>query len=120
MNKGEIFKARDKRNHPHPIVFLERLSESKFSACILSTKDTEGNIPMSEEHFLNLDENARAYSIIYNNSHLVPYRLFKKEDLWLESNEPCGKLSEKGIEFIEKYTKDTNLEFHPVPIWENG
>jgi hypothetical protein len=119
MEKGDILIATNKKEHPHPIVFLEASSEGKFNACILSSKDTKGNIIMSKNHFVEQDENGNDYTIKFKNSHLVPGRIFEKEKLWLNSTAPKGKLTAEGIEFVEKYTKETNPEFHPVPIWED-
>lgn len=118
MKKGDIFTAIDKTKHPHPIVFIEISSEGKFNACILSSKDTNGNVKMSKNHFLAKDENGKAYPIKFNNSHLVPYRFFEKEELWLSSKEPKGRLTEEGIKFVESYTHTANLEYHPIPIWQ--
>jgi len=116
MNKGDIFIATDKSKHPHPIVFLETLSEGKFKACILSTKGGHGNLKMSDTHFTKVDENRNEYTVTFKNSHLVPYRVFEKEELWLSTQEPKGRLTEEGIRFIEKYTSDINSEYHPIPI----
>jgi uncharacterized membrane-anchored protein len=80
MKKGDILVATDKSTHPHPIIFLETSSEGKFNACILSTKSTNGNIKMSIKHFFEQDENGNDYDIKFNNSHLVPYRIFEKKN----------------------------------------
>jgi hypothetical protein len=117
MKKGDIFVAIDKRKHPHPIVFLGKSSDGKFNACILSTKGTNGNVKMSIGHFFTHDENGIDYEIKFNNSHLVPGRIFEKEELWLNSVDPKGKLTEEGIRFIERYAIGANPEHHPVPIW---
>lgn len=79
MEKGDIFIAIDRKKHPHPIVFLKILSEEKFTACILSTKETNGNIKMSENHFLRQDRNGDDYVVTFDNSHLVPGRIFEKK-----------------------------------------
>ncbi len=118
MKKGEIYMAQDKGKHPHPIVYLENLSNNKFKACILSTKGILDNVKMSESHFEKQDDNGRSYKIQYKNSHLVPNRVFEKNECWLDSTQPQGKLTEEGIEFAEKFTKGCELEYHPLPIYE--
>ena len=118
MKKGDILIATDKRKHPHPIIFLEASSDGKFNACIISTKGTNGNVKMSENHFFKKDEYGNDYHIKFNNSHLVPYRIFEKEELWLNSREPKGKLTDDGISFVEKHTRGSYSEYHPVPIWD--
>ena len=117
MKIGEIFRAKNLEEHHHPIIFLGKLPEGKFKACIISTKDTDGNIKMEKSHFEEFDEGGLKYKYSYNNSHIVPYRVFEKETLWLESEIPQGKLTQKGIDFIEKYFKDIKTEYHPYPIW---
>ena len=116
MKKGDVFTATDRENHPHPIVFLEVSSEGKFNACILSTKPTQGNVKMSENYFLKQDAKGNEYTVMFNNSYLVPGRIFEKEDLWLSSMEPQGRLTECGIKFVEEHTRGTNSEYHPVAI----
>jgi hypothetical protein len=118
MKKGDIFWATDKSKHQHPIVFLKTLSEGRFSACILSSKVTEGNVKMSENDFLKKDEDGKKYVIVFNNSHLVPDRVFEKDEFWLSSKIPKGRLSESGIELVEKYTNGISSEYHPFPIWD--
>ena len=120
MKKGDIFWATDKSKHQHPIVFLKTLSEGIFSACILSTKETKGNIKMSENDFLKKDEYGKKYVIVFSNSHLVPNRTFEKSEFWLSSKMPKGRLSESGIELVEKYTSGISSEYHPFPIWDTN
>jgi len=117
MVKGEIFWANNRDDNPHPIVFLERIDIVRFKACILSTKPTNGNIQMSAEHFYTEDKMGQHYKINFNNSYLIPNDSFIKMDFWLEGNIAQGKLTNKGIEFIEKYITE-NPVLCPAPIWK--
>lgn len=71
---------------------------------------------MSEEHFHIKDENGNPYPIQFRNSHLIQGK-FIKEELWLVSQIPQGKLTEKGIDFIEEQTKGIEAQYHPVAIY---
>lgn len=117
MKKGDIFIAKDKNRHPHPIIFLKTLGKGKFSACVISHEESKGNIPMSEEHFFTQDENGENYLTSFNDSYLVPSK-FIKEKLWLDSLEPRGKLTNAGIEFVENHINSLNAEHFPLPIWK--
>jgi len=117
MIKGEIFWATNKRDNPHPIVFLEWIDSSRFKACILSTKSTSDNILMNENHFYESDANGNPYSIKYNNTYLIPEDSFIKMTFWLTSGNAKGRLTQEGIEFIEEQiTKEPVL--CSAPIWE--
>lgn len=116
MEKGQIFLAKDYKNHKHPIVFLKAEDDEKFLACILSTKDTNGNKPMNEDHFLNKKEDGSNYSIRFRNSHLVHSKVFIKEYAWLKQLQPDGMLTESGLEFIENNLQDVVPEFLMIDI----
>lgn len=116
LEKGQIFWAEDYQNHKHPIVFLEAVDEEKFLACILSTKNTNGNKPMSPDHFLDKKDNGSNYSIRFKASHLIPSRVFIKEFAWLKSLTADGMLTESGIDFIEENVKDAVPEFLSINI----
>ena len=82
MEKGEIYLARDREKHYHPIVFLEQIDIVRFKACIISTKSTNGNIPMLHEHFYMNDENgangstaADAAIEILNDRGIIDYEI---------------------------------------------
>jgi len=51
MEKGEIYTAHNKQDHPHPIIFLEWIDRVIFKGCIISHEPGKGNIPMQQEHF---------------------------------------------------------------------
>lgn len=117
MTKGDIFIAFDAAKHPHPIVFLEMMSDDKIAACIISTDSGHGNIKMSEKDFFKQDENGNDYYIMYNNSYLIPGRVFEKELLWFNSEKRKGKLTKLGIKFVEECANGVKPEYHPVPVW---
>lgn len=116
MRKGEIFEAEDKDLHPHYFIFIEPINEDSFKACIISTKPTNGNVPMKESHFCKLDHDDTPYMIQYRNSHLVVSDSFVKMNCWLKSSIPIGCLTEEGIGFIEKNLCDKTKLFE-APIW---
>ena len=93
--KGDILWADDTENHPHPIVFLEMINVSTFKACILSTKPTGGNIQMDDDHF------EKGWSLGYKNSKLVVEYTFEKLKDWTENPIVVGKLSAKGLLFVD-------------------
>ncbi|KUJ55631.1 hypothetical protein [Chryseobacterium aquaticum] len=116
MEKGQIFWAKDHENHQHPIVFLKAEDEEKFLACILSTKDTNGNKPMSPDHFFDTKKDGSNYSIKFKTSHLIPSRVFIKEFAWLKSLNPDGMLTKSGIDFIDDNLNDAVPEFLSISI----
>lgn len=105
MEKGEIYTAENKENHPHPIIFLEWIDRVTFKACIISHESGEGNIPMREEHFYTQDENGEPYNIQFENSHLIPNETFRKMEFWVYCDKVDGRLTNLGIDFIEPYTE---------------
>ena len=105
MEKGEIYLARDREKHYHPIVFLEQIDIVRFKACIISTKSTNGNIPMLHGHFYMNHENGAPYKIQFRNSFLVPNHTFIKMEFWLASSKVQGKLTELGLSFIAPYVR---------------
>ncbi|GEM_PF-1660034 len=116
LEKGQIFWAKDHKNHKHPIVFLEAEDDEKFLACILSTKKINGNIPMSSDHFFDKKDNGSSYSIKFKTSYLVPSRVFVKEYSWLKSLDPDGRLTESGVNFVEDNIGDAVPEFLSINI----
>lgn len=115
MEKGDIFWATNKNDHPHPIVFLEQIDRVRFKGCILSTKCTNGNILMSEEHFKTHEEGGDKYTVVFKNSHIVPNNTFIKMEFWLRSHEPVGRLTDQGIDFIKEYVA-VDPVLCPAPI----
>lgn len=117
MRKGDIFLAMNKEDNPHPIVFIEQIDNVRFKACIISTKPTNGNIPMTQNHFHTTDEHGNQYRIQFNNSYLVPDVSFTKMTFWLSSETVMGRLTEEGIDFIENHITEQPI-LCPAPIWK--
>lgn len=116
MIKGQIFWAKDSKKHPHPIVFLKSENEETFVACILSTKNSNGNILLKTTHFEVFNEYGIEYNFKYKNSHLVHTKVFVKEVSWLNSIEPQGMLTKDGIQFIESHLDGLQPEYLPISI----
>lgn len=116
LEKGQIFWAKDHENHKHPIVFLKAEDDEKFLACILSTKNINGNIPMCSDHFFDKKQDGSIYSIKFKTSHLIPSRVFVKEYAWLKSLDPSGRLTESGVNFIEDNIGDAVPKFLSINI----
>jgi hypothetical protein len=94
MTKGDIVWAKDRDMNPHPIVFLERIDDYCFKACILSTKPTNGNVLMQRSHF----KNDIHYSVKFRNTYLVTTCTFIKMSKWIEKGNVVGRLTDEGIE----------------------
>lgn len=104
LKKGDIVKG-EKTNHP--IIYLNEKDEDYFYGCIIthsSKKDYMDNVSLLPEHFEILDENKKPYKTQFENSNFVSRRLIKK-NIWGPFKK-TGKLSNTGIEFIEKYLKN--------------
>lgn len=125
MKKGEIFwaipKEREGKN-PHPIVYWEPCDwhPNKFKAYVLSTKPHHKglirNVLMHKSHFQPTKPDGTPYSILFCNSHLVVQGFVKDE---LDVCETCdGKLTEKGIRFVEEHINPSDVIDWPLPVWE--
>lgn len=112
MTKGDIVWAIDTKKHFHPIVFINRIDESSFEACILSSKSKAGNLLMQPNHF-HVDGK---YSFTYKTTHLVTKCTFIKMNNWVNSR-IVGHLTEEGIEFVERNIDKIRV-LHEAPIWE--
>jgi|GEM_PF-4829938 len=71
---------------------------------------------MKEEHFCKVDVNNNPYSILYDNSYLIHERL-SKEYNWITNETVKGKLTEKGIKYVESKIPKEAVS-HPKPIWD--
>jgi len=109
LKKGDIMWATDKKNHRHPIIFLQKIDENSFEACIMSTKKVGRNIKMDSSFF----EIAKK-----KESYLVTEYRFKKENTWVSVGRKCNRLTDKGIEFIEEQTKNAPCIYCPIEIKE--
>ncbi|MBI9055119.1 MAG: hypothetical protein JEY96_14955 [Bacteroidales bacterium] len=117
MKKGDIIWATEIEKHVHPIVFLEKIDDLSFKACILSSKAVNGNLPMKPSHFCTHDRQGVIYNFQYENSHLVTSNLFIKKENWIAHGRIAGKLTPKGVSFVEKKISDQEV-YLEGPIWE--
>ncbi|MDL2223629.1 hypothetical protein LJB98_06000 [Bacteroidales bacterium OttesenSCG-928-M11] len=117
MEKGDIVWAMDKTKHYHPIVFLEKIDEYSFKACILSTKDVNGNLKMQSNFIRVNDENGCKYDFQYNDTYLVSIYSFVKMNDWIAGAKIVGKLSDDGIKFAEANTPNIPI-LCPIKIQE--
>lgn len=113
MIKGDIVWAKDREMNPHPIVFIERIDDYRFKACILSTKPTNGNLLMRPSHFRNDTQ----YSFEFRNTYLVITCTFIKMSNWIERSNVAGRLTDEGIEFVDRNIPNQQVS-HNAPIWE--
>jgi len=126
MEKGEIYWAKDREIHPHPIVYMGKYSDYSFCAAVLSSKpDNTGrkidNIPMKAEHFYKNDVNGEKYPICFKDTSgkktcVIDYN-FEKEIAWIDTSSCIGKLTPKGIEFVEKIIKQYEPQKIKGPIY---
>ncbi|WP_343659636.1 hypothetical protein [Chryseobacterium sp.] len=80
-----------------------------FKACIISKENIAGNIKMEDDHFFIKDNLGKDYAIINKPSYLISDYTFKKEIEWLESPIRVGKLTSKGIRYVEDNITTVNL-----------
>lgn len=100
MERGDIIRGEDTR---HPIVFLGNENEESFEGCILTHSTNENynnNTALQSDHFLQSDENGNSYPFQFEDTYVVGLKLIKYND-W-GPYELCGKLSDSGLEFIER------------------
>jgi hypothetical protein len=114
MKMGDIVRANDKKNHPHPIIFIKEEGKDSFIGCIISHESGRKNVKMKPEHFRHHDENGKDYEVQYEDSYLVPHQLNKKND-WIKNVKVVGRLTEEGIKFVISNTSDKTI-FHDTHI----
>ena len=103
MTKGEIFAG---KHYRHPIVFLREENSEQFIGCIITKAKSEtyqNNIALMRDHFEENDEKGNKFHVQFINSHFVKLQLIKKNDLGPFTL--TGKLTEKGVLFIEAQLK---------------
>ena len=108
FTEGDIIQGakRNKDESYHPIVYFEEIDNMFFLGRMITHSKAFGNIELDNSHFdQKIDNNP-------NPSYFVKNYLVKKQE-W-GPYKTIGKLSEKGIQFIEGKLKNTNPE-----IWEN-
>ena len=103
-------------NIPHYLVYLEVYPKDTnlFIGAMLTHATMNGNIPLMKDHFMELDKNGNKYQVCFNNSLVINHPLFKKGDCLPFFK--VGKLSIKGIEFIEKSIEPYVVQFHQKNI----
>lgn len=90
----------------HPIIYFDEIDDLFFLGGMITHSKAYGNIKLDDSHFAQkIDNNPKP-------SFFVKNYLVKKQD-WSPYKQ-IGKLSQKGIEFIEGKLKNTNPE-----VWEN-
>ncbi|MDR0955492.1 MAG: hypothetical protein LBM20_09015 [Rikenellaceae bacterium] len=121
MEQGDILHAADRRNHPHPIIYIKKKDSEHFYACIISHDAQNNDIRMKPEHFHVKNKDGKDYTVQYNikkPSYLVFKKLIK-ENLWIEDEAVKGKLTDEGIAFVIANTPSKEMAVvHKGPIWE--
>ncbi len=105
FEKGDIFLNKD--SGQHPIIFIEWIEKFEtFKGYIISSMKVGSNLLMEDDHFCKEDDLGKKYTIVNKPSYLIIDHAFKKKMEWLKDVNKSGKLTELGIEFVEKYEKD--------------
>ena len=117
MKKGDIYWSLDTEHNPHPIIFLRYDGKENFEGAIISTKGVQGNIPMKDEYFEQVDKLGKQYKIQNAPSYLVRDKYIK---ITLQTNDKVvGRLTDEGIKFVESNLKDLKSHYFPCPVWES-
>ena len=109
LKKGDVMWGTKKDNTKHPIIFIKKLDENRFEACIMSTKPVGDNVEM-DSSFFEKEKKKKSY--------LVTEFRYEKEYEWVKFGEKVNCLTNKGIEFVEKQTKNTPCIYCPTTIRE--
>lgn len=106
-NHKVYYDENGKKIKGHFMVFLETRTETDFIGAMITSVDYKGtNIPMNEAHFLThfSEEATKPCNIAYKNSHLVPCKLVKINEMGPFIK--VGELSDSGIEFVVQIVSD--------------
>lgn len=117
MKKGDIYWAKNKRDNPHPIVFLEWIDSVRFKACILSSSPVNRNLLIQPSHFENKDNMGNPFEFPIKNTYLITSDAFIKMDYWIDDEKIIGRLTEDGISFVEGNIPEQPL-LCSAPIWK--
>ena len=105
LKKGFLYRFRN-TNGRHPFVFIEHKDWEYFIGCMLTSSPNSKfhpeNITMLPEHFevYKNGVSGEEYTLKFKNSNLVRVFLIKRT---AEVNpKPCGKLTDRGLAFIDK------------------
>jgi len=112
MNKGDILWGRKNSDAFHPIVYLRNRDRNFFVGAMLTSKLCKDNVLMDTKHFKTADSNGKKFEFLYNNTHVVPNELIKKDE-WKPFRK-VGELTDEGIKFVESKINHTS----PV-TWED-
>lgn len=117
MKKGNIYWAKNRKNHPHPIVFLEWIDTVNFKACILSSRPVNNNLLIQPTYFEKTDTVGNQFEFPSKKTYLVTSDVFIKMDYWIDDGKIIGSLTEEGVFFVER-----NIPEQPIlcsaPIWK--
>lgn len=103
--RGDILVASDRelRAGYHPILFFDHMHSWDFIGCMLTHEITDKNESMLENHFLYTSDEFE-----YENTQIVKGKFIKFAG-WGPFYK-VGRLSESGIEFVEKLIGNLPLE----------
>ena len=113
MHKGDIVFGQ--YNHKgHPIVYLYPHDEDNFFGLMLThSGQYADNILLDPTHFKIIDDlTGKSFKFNTSGTYLVARMFFKRHE-W-EPFKKIGELSQEGIEFVEKITKNQTAQF-----WES-
>ena len=110
--KGDILAEQDVKDG-HYIVYLAPYdkNEDLFIGAMLTHSVINQNIPLQEDHFAKTDENGVQYKVTFDESFVANHPVYKKIEGSLF--EKVGRLSEKGIHFIEENIAPYVYQFIP-------
>ena len=110
MKKGDILRG-SKRGRDaalHFIVFLDGNDEESFVGAVLTHSNRyKDNVLMSEDHFEKSDAERKSFEFQFDDTYLVRGRFIKLQD-WGPFKK-IGKLTERGIKFVESQTNKMEL-----------
>ena len=117
MKKGDIYWAKNKKDHPHPIVFLEWIDTVRFKGCILSSNAVKENLLIQPSHFMKKNNMGIQFEFPSKKTYLVTSDVFIKMDYWVDNQMIIGRLTDDGMAFIERNIPEQPL-LCVAPIWK--
>lgn len=117
MEKGDIYWAKDRENHPHPIVFLESIDDVRFKGCILSSRAINANLLIQPSYFMEESNMGIKFEFPSKQTYLVTSDVFIKMDYWIDDGKIIGRLTDDGISFVERNIPEQPL-LCSAPIWK--
>lgn len=104
---GDILQAKNRSKEAgfHYIIFYDGYSDDEFEAGVLTTTNNfPDNILMDKSHFVEKNSEGNNFKITFNNSKLIPVKLFKPEE-WGPYRK-VGQLTDNGINFVREIIGD--------------